>query len=141
MGLAIGPMGLDDYDDMMALWRESEGVGLSGADSRDGVAAFLAHNPGLSLVARDEGRLVGAVLCGHDGRRGYLHHLAVAPEYRRRGIGRALVDGCLARLAAIGIEKCHIWVYAANGDGAAFWSAIGWGPRDDLRIMSRATAP
>ncbi len=128
---------LDDFDEVLALWQATPGVGLSDVDSRACIAAYLARNPGLSFVARAEGRLVGAVLCGTDGRRGYLHHLAVHSEFRRQGIGQALVERCLARLKAQGINKCHLFVFAANADGRAFWEHSGWKQRTDLEIMSK----
>jgi putative acetyltransferase len=139
--MAIEFVGLTpgDYEEVIDLWRHSEGVGLTAADSPEGLRAFLERNPGLSLAARLDGKVVGAVLCGHDGRRGYLHHLAVAPQERRQGIGRGLVEACLTRLSVQGIEKCHIWVRTKNGSGLAFWRAIGWLDRDDLKIMSKET--
>jgi N-acetylglutamate synthase len=130
-------MTIADYDEVIALWQATENVGLSDADSRDGVDAYLKRNAGLSVVARQNGRLVGALLAGHDGRRGYLHHLAVAPELRRRGLGRTLVDECLTRLAAVGIQKSHAWIYHDNAAGLEFWQEIGWTLRTDLKVTSR----
>src|SRR5512135_3277007 len=106
MPLIIREMTIDDYAAAYALWQNSEGIGLSSADSRDGIAHLLQRNPGLSCVAEEDGILAGAVLCSTDGRRGYLHHLAVAPQFRRRGIGRALVDHSLECLRREGIQKC-----------------------------------
>ncbi|MHC5034832.1 MAG: GNAT family N-acetyltransferase [Planctomycetota bacterium] len=136
MDLTISEMTLSDYDEVAALWESAEGVGLSGSDSKQGVGAFLERNPGLSFVARAAGELVGAVMCGHDGRRGYVHHLAVAPTARRRGIGRALVDKCLAELRSIGIQRCHLLAFSTNLSGRHFWEAVGWVARDDLIVMS-----
>jgi len=129
---------LADYEPALALWRASEGIGLNESDTREAIAAFLDRNPGLSLVATDtDGALVGAVLCGHDGRRGYLHHLAVAAAHRRRGIGRALVDEALARLRARGLAKCNLFLYAHHAAGRAFWLHGGWAARDDLVLLQR----
>ena len=130
-----------DYAAVNALWQASEGVGLNESDTRAGIAAFLERNPHLSLVATDAtGAIVGAVLCGHDGRRGYLHHLAVAPAHRRRGLGRALVEQCLRRLRVVGILKCNLFLYASNAAGRAFWLRHGWAARDDLVLVQRAVS-
>lgn len=133
-------MTIADYDEVWALWQATENMGLTDADSRSGVEAYLKHNSGLSVVVRQNGRLIGAVLCGHDGRRAYLHHAAVAREFRNRGIGRALVEDCLSRAAAQGIEKCHAWVYRENAAGLEFWRQIGWTARTELQIVSRKIA-
>jgi putative acetyltransferase len=129
----------EDYDDVLALWRGSLGVGLSNADSREGVAAHIAANPGMSAVAREGGEIIGAVLCGADGRRGYITHLAVAEPYRRQGIGRALTDWCIDRLRERGIDKCHIFVFADNEIALAYWRAAGWTERTELKVLSKLT--
>jgi N-acetylglutamate synthase len=132
-----------DYDACHSLWSASDGVGLSEADSRQNIESFLCRNPGLSFVAVGErdARLAGAVLCGCDGRRGYLHHLAVAPSHRRRGIGGELVARALGALAGIGVRKCHIFVIADNAAGRQFWQAAGWELRTSLLVMSRDIPP
>ena len=137
----IREMTLDDHEAALALWQRCEGIGLTGADSRAGVAAFFKRNPGLSLVAEADGALIGTALCGHDGRRGFIYHLAVEAAHRGFGLGRGLVDGCLARLHAQGIERCHIVVYADNSEGQAFWRKLGWDLCDTLVIMSRNLTP
>ncbi len=137
--MTIRPMTADDYDAVLALWQSSEGVGLSSADSRESIAGYLARNPGHSFVVEVDGMLVGAVLCGHDGRRGYIHHLAVHPDYRRRGIGRELAARCLAALREAGIQKCHLFVFGENRNGRQFWQNTGWTERVELILMSRAT--
>lgn len=129
-----------DYAAVRALWEQSEGVGLNESDTPEAIALFLQRNPGLSLVARTaDGALIGAVLCGHDGRRGYLHHLAVSRPHRGRGLGRRLVAECLARLRAQGIPKCNIFLYADNAAGRAFWLHEGWSPREDLVVLQRGS--
>lgn len=127
-----------DYDKVILLWQETEGMGLhNDADSREGIAQYLARNPHLSFAAHDDhGEIIGAVLCGHDGRRGYLHHLAVIEKYRYKGIGKMLVKYSLKGLADIGISKCHIFIFGDNYKGQAFWKHIGWKERLDLKIMS-----
>ncbi len=138
MNCILAPFTIADFDEVLALWRATEGVGLNESDSRENIAAYLAHNPGMSFIARDEhGHLVGAVLCGHDGRRGYLHHLAVASAHRQRGIGRRLVEACFAELARLGIVKCNIFVFAHNTEGQQFWLHNGWNGRADLRVMQK----
>jgi putative acetyltransferase len=132
-------MAPDDYDEVIALWQATNGLGLNEADSRENIHAYLARNPGLSLVARCDGKVIGAVLCGHDGRRGYLHHLAVAAPYRRNGIGARLVASCLTSLAAIGIQKCNLFLFADNEPGERFWKASGWIERTELKVMSKET--
>lgn len=129
-------MTIQDYDPVVALWQNSPGIALSEADSKENIAGFLQRNPGLAFVACDGETLVGAVLCGNDGRRGYLYHLAVARAYQRLGIGQALTQKVLASLKAAGIEKCHIFVIADNKEGLRFWQNTGWKKRDDIFLMS-----
>jgi ribosomal protein S18 acetylase RimI-like enzyme len=130
-------MAVGDIESALALWRRTEGMGLSDVDTPDRIAAYLARNPGLSVVAELDGAVVGAALCGHDGRRGYLHHVAVDKDCRRRGLGRTLVQSCLDALGREGITRCHLFVYASNAAGIAFWEHAGWRQRDDLAIFSR----
>jgi ribosomal protein S18 acetylase RimI-like enzyme len=137
MDINIQSMVIQDYPEVAALWQVTPGMGLSNADRLESIEAYLKRNPGLSCVAREEGQLVGAVLCGHDGRRGLIHHLAVIPSYRKKQVGRRLVESCLSGLAEAGIEKCHIFVYADNTEAISFWKRIGWVERTELVIMSR----
>jgi putative acetyltransferase len=136
-GIDILPMGLADFHQVVDLWQNTEGVGLNESDSRSNIESYLNRNPGMSFVARNGEQLVGAVLCGHDGRRGYLHHLAVARSHRGQKIGKQLVEACLRRLAADGILKCNIFLYSNNTSGELFWSSNGWNKRDDLRVMQK----
>jgi ribosomal protein S18 acetylase RimI-like enzyme len=137
--VVLRAMSADDHPGLMSLWKEAPGVVVGQSDTPEAIGRFLARSPGLSFVAEAEGRIVGAVLCGHDGRRGYLHHLAVAADQRRRGIGRGLVARCLERLAAEGIAKCHLLVFTDNDEAREFWLACGWTVREDLRIASKWT--
>lgn len=137
--IQIAPMTMADYDEAMALWLRTEGMGMRPADAREPMARYLERNPGLSFVARDGERLVGTVLCGHDGRRGYLQHLAVDRAYRGQGIGRALVERVLEALRAIQINKCHLFVIKENEAAVAFWQHIGWELREDIYTMSHFT--
>jgi ribosomal protein S18 acetylase RimI-like enzyme len=126
MEYAIRPMRIEDYDSVMALWRRTDGIVLSDTDEREPMQRFLSRNPGLSLVAHFRGELAGAVLCSQDGRRGYMHHLATRKEFRRKGIGSALVQESLSRLSRTGIRKCNIFILPENRDGIAFWQHNGF---------------
>ncbi|MBN1217665.1 MAG: GNAT family N-acetyltransferase [Anaerolineae bacterium] len=137
MTMKISAFTIDNYDPVMALWQQTEGVGLSSADARESIQSYLERNPGLSFIAVEDGQLVGAVLSGHDGRRGYIHHLAVHPNYRRQGIGRQLVDRCMAVLQAAGIQKCHLFIFHQNHNGIGFWQSVGWARRSDIGVMSK----
>jgi ribosomal protein S18 acetylase RimI-like enzyme len=135
MSIEILPMAVEDFEAVTTLWNGMEGVGLNESDDPLQLRAFLDRNPGLSLVARDGSRLVGAVMCGHDGRRGFLYHLAVLPEYRNHGLGRAMVERCLDALGSLGLLKCNILVYVDNLSGDQFWKRGGWFDRSELKLM------
>jgi N-acetylglutamate synthase len=132
----IQDMKISDYDEAINLWRNAGNIHLSNADSRDNIMAYLNRNPGLSFVARAEEKLVGAILGGHDGRRGLLYHLAIDRKYRKLGIGHALVERCLVALKDRGIHKCHAFILRENDKGYQFWRAIGWKERCDLKMVS-----
>ncbi len=136
MTCQISEMTIQDYDEAYALWQRCEGIGLSDADSRCGIQAFLKQNPGLSFTARKDDDLAGTVLCGSDGRRGYLYHLAVDSSCRRMGIGQALMERSLSALRAMGIQRCHIMVFKENETGLAFWQSEDWKLRKDIAILS-----
>jgi putative acetyltransferase len=125
------------YERVNSLWQACDGVGLSDADSRDNIRSYLERNPEMSFVAIDNSKIVGAILSGHDGRRGFIHHLAVDAEYRRQRIGRRLVEKSLTVLKSIGIQKCHIFIFNNNTGGIKFWQKIGWTYRSDLSIISK----
>jgi N-acetylglutamate synthase len=125
-------MTLNDYDAVIDLMKRTPGVTFRDADSRESTARYLARNPGMSFVAETGGMLVGCVMCGHDGRRGYLQHLVVLPEHRRQGIANALVERCLASLEQLGILKCHLDVIKTNGTAADYWRSQGWQLRTDI---------
>jgi len=134
--VSVLPFGIEDYDAVFTLWQQCEGVGLSGADSYESIVAYLERNSCMSFVAKNADAVVGAILCGHDGRRGYIHHLAVHQEFRLCGIGRRLVNHSLAALRAENIQKCHLFIFHENEPGIAFWQSIGWTFRQDIRVMS-----
>lgn len=123
-----------DIADARQLWAAAEGVELAEGDEPAEIARYLARNPGLSTVATDaRGRLVGAVLCGHDGRRGFVYHLAVAPAERRRGLAPAMMKRSLAELKAAGVQRVLLLVAADNLHGREFWRRSGW---EDLSLAS-----
>ena len=123
----------------MTLWQSSDEVGLSDADSLEGISQFISRNPLLSFVAVDDRAVVATILCGHDGRRGLVHHLVVAPAHRRNGLGRALVSRVLVALRNQNIQKCHLLVFRDNAVGRAFWKGIGGEERVTLVTFSLAT--
>src|SRR5947208_3708395 len=118
------PMTTGDYGEALALWNACEGV--RAAETREEFERILSRNPGLSAVIRRAAKLAAAVLCCHDGRRGYLYHLGVAAEHRHHGLGRMLVEHSLARLKEQGISRCSIFLIVGNQLGEAFWKRTGW---------------
>lgn len=132
---ALRPMTGADYDAVIALWQRSEGVGLGASDTRERIEAYLLRNPALSQVAEAEGHIVGAMLCGHDGRRGFIYHLAVDDGWRGKGIGRRLVARGLDLLYRESIAKAYIMVFRHNDTGRGFWIGTGWEAREDLIPM------
>ena len=132
----VRPMTIVDYDDVIDLLQQTEGVTFRVADSRESTQRYLLRNPGLSFVASESNALVGCIMSGHDGRRGYLQHLAVLPTHRKRGIAFSLVECCLAELAKLGLFKSHVDVLHTNTLAQRFWEARGWQFRTDIRRYS-----
>jgi N-acetylglutamate synthase len=132
-GVATRLMEIGDYEAVYALWIGTPGMGLNPVDdSRNGIDKYLKRNPGLSFVATDGDALIGVILCGHDGRRGIIHHTAVRQEYRGRGLGRALAELAFAALRREGITKAWLVVKKNNELGNAFWERMGFEDRADL---------
>ena len=130
---------VEDYDEVYDLWLNTPGMGLNETDdSRDGIAAYLRRNPSTSFVAENEGRIVGAVLAGHDGRRGFIYHTAVLPDYRMQGLAKKLVDEAIAALEREGIHKAALVVFVGNESGNAFWEHIGFEIREDLNYRNKS---
>jgi len=128
---------ISDYDDVIALWKGVEGIEICEGDSREEIAEYFKRNPGLSRIAEVDGKIVGAALCGHDGRRGWIYHLAVAPTYRRQKIGNVLMESCLNALRAIGLKRAIILVAGDNSSGHDFWLRNGWEDIDGAIAMTR----
>ena len=132
-------MTIDDYDKVYDLWINTPGMGLNTTDdSREGIEQFLLRNPFTSFVAEVGGRVVGAILTGHDGRRGHIHHTAVLPEFRHQGIGRELVEAAMSALEREGISKVFLVAFERNTDGNAFWESLGFTVRDDLVYRNKS---
>ena len=128
---------IEDYDGAVALWQRADGIELCEGDSREEISRYLTRNPGLSRVAETGGAIVGAVLCGHDGRRGWIYHLAVAESHRGKGVGKLLVDDCLRGLREAGVPRAIILVARDNVGGRQFWLRNGWEEISGARAMTK----
>ncbi|MDD3205455.1 MAG: GNAT family N-acetyltransferase [Lachnospiraceae bacterium] len=129
----IRTMTIDDYDMVYDLWMKIKGFAIRSIDdSKEGVARFLLRNPDTSVVAVEDDKIVGAILCGHDGRRGCMYHVCVDAEYRLRGIGKAMVVFAMNALKKENISKISLIAFSENDIGNAFWNEIGWTQRLDL---------
>ena len=130
----IKTMTIDDYQGLHDLWMTIHGFGIRSIDdSKEGVERFLKRNPYTSVVAvAENGDIVGGILCGHDGRRGCLYHVCVREDYRRMGIGKAMVVFTMEALKKEGINKVSLIAFTQNDIGNAFWKEIGWTKREDL---------
>ena len=122
---------------VLALWQETEGLILTYSDNVTDLTRYFSSNPQMSHVAFYGERLVGAVLCGHDGRRGYLHHLAVDSHFRGQGIGKLLVDACLRKLKLAEIHQCNLFIVDDNNNGRQFWEKYGFSVWPNIRLMSK----
>ncbi len=131
--IVLRAMAKEDYEQVHALWERMSGfVVRSLDDSYPYIARFLERNPTTSVVALDNDRIVGSILCGHDGRQATFYHVCVEPEYRKHGLGRSMVKFCLSALVEEGISKAMLVAFNDNEGGNAFWQRIGWTPRTDL---------
>ena len=124
-------------DDVRALWEITEGIGVRDNETDERILVFLERNPGMSFVAISGSKLIGSVLCGHDGRRGYSHHLAVNPDYRRYGIAELMFDASMAALAADDIVRINVVVFSDNELARGFWTGVDCVERNDLSVYSR----
>ncbi|EST10431.1 GNAT family N-acetyltransferase [Sporolactobacillus laevolacticus] len=135
-------MTIDDYEEVYQIWTATSGMGLRSLDdSKDGIAKFLLRNPTTNFVSVLNGEIIGVILCGNDGRRGYIYHTVVKPTYRGRGIGKALLEAVYYALDQIGITRAGLMVLDTNELGKSFWQAQGWEQRVDLNYYSKAIDP
>ena len=131
--MTVRTMTIEDFDQVHALWMTISGFAIRSIDdSREGVERFLRRNPTTSVVAEEDGKIVGSILCGHDGRRGCLYHVCVHKDYRMRGLGKAMVVYAMNALKAEEISKVSLIAFTRNDIGNAFWNRIGWTRRLDL---------
>lgn len=131
--MKVRTMTAEDYQGVYDLWKSIQGFALRSVDdSQEGVEQFLRRNPATSAVAEEDGKIVGSILCGHDGRRGCMYHVCVNQAYRRMGIGKAMVVHCMQELEKENINKVSLIAFTANDVGNAFWKEMGWTRREDL---------
>ena len=137
--MLIRLMNMDDYDAVFALWRVTPGMGLRAQDdSKEGIGRFLKRNPSSCFVAEADNEIIGVILAGHDGRRGYIYHTAVREKYRKQGIGNALIEQVCEALAKEGISRAGLLVLQTNQTGKVFWMKRGWQERCDLVYFARS---
>lgn len=131
--MTISKMKIKDYDEIYALWMSCNGIGLNNLDdSQSGIDRFLKRNPDTCFIAKEDNKIIGSILIGNDGRRGYIYHTAVSPDYQHQGIGKKLVETGINALEELEISKAALLVFEKNKDGNSFWEQIGFTKRDDL---------
>ncbi len=134
----IRKMKISDYEQVYSLWLSCKGMGLNDLDdSEEGIEKFLNRNPETCFAAEEDGKLVGTIIAGNDGRRGYIYHTAVLPNFRGRGIGTELVENTMKALRSLGINKAALVVFSKNTDGNAFWEKLGFTERNDIIYRDR----
>lgn len=140
--IVIRPMTMEDYDEVFAMWQSISGFGIrSMDDSREGIERFIKRNPDLSVVALHEGRIIGGILCGHDGRRGCMYHVCVRVEYRMLGIGQKMVERCKEALRREGVNKINLIAFRNNAVGNRFWQKLNWKFREDCNYYEENLNP
>lgn len=133
MDIVIREMKIEDYEGVYALWKSIKGFGIrSMDDSKEGVERFIKRNPTTSIVAEVDGRIIGAILCGHDGRRGCFYHVCVQETYRKHGIGKQMAVEAMRALQREQINKVCLIAFKSNEVGNRFWKSVGWTFREDL---------
>lgn len=137
--MTIRKITINDYEKMYALWLSCKGMGLNDTDdSEEGIKRFLDRNPETCFAACENNDIIGVILAGNDGRRGFIYHTAVSPDCRGRGIGTALVNTALDALKHLGITKTALVVFERNETGNAFWEHLGFTARNDLVYRNKA---
>ena len=137
--MIIRLMNINDYENVFSLWTSTKGVGMRSLDdSKEGIQKFLERNPNTNFVAEIDNKIVGVILCGHDGRRAYIYHACVDINYRGNGIGNTMVETVLTSLEKEGINKAALVVFKNNDIGNPFWEAIGWEKREDLNYYNKS---
>ncbi len=126
MGFTFEAMRMDDYPEMVALWQSIPTIGLNKEDEEEKIGAYLLRNPQQSFTCKEDGRIIGTILCGNDGRRAFIYHLAVLPACRRQGVARKLVCLALEKQKSLGMEKCAVFIMAENESGKSFWARLGF---------------
>ena len=139
MDIMIRKMKIEDYDGIYDLWMSCVGMGLNNLDdSREGIDRFLQRNPDTCFTAEEDGKVVGAIMVGTDGRRGYIYHTSVHPDYRHQKIASRLVDAAMEAVHELGINKVALVAFERNKDGNAFWEKMGFTVRTDLTYRNKA---
>ena len=139
--MSIRLMTIDDYEKVYELWMSCAGMGLNNLDdSKEGIEKFLKRNPDTCFVADVDNNIIGVIIVGNDGRRGYIYHTAVNPQYRKQGIAKGLVDAAMTALQKIGINKAALVVFNRNEIGNDFWEKMGFTVRNDLIYRNKALA-
>lgn len=136
MVMKLSKLTVEDYDRAAAFWKETAGLGTVCIESREQFATFLQRNPGLSFKLADQEAIVGTVLCGHDGTRGYLHHIALALPYRGQGMSKMLVDKSLEELRSTGIRRCHFFIDPMNGEGERMLPTLEWTEERGVKVFT-----
>lgn len=134
--MKLSHLGPKDCENTLSFWRHSEGLGTGAVETTEMLSSFLKRNPGLSFKVTDRDEIVGTILCAHDGRRGYLHHLAIKSSYSDHSVGKTLIDRTLRGLDQLGIRRCHVFIATDNQGGQISWKSGNWKERDNLMIYS-----
>ncbi|MBN2546665.1 MAG: GNAT family N-acetyltransferase [Spirochaetes bacterium] len=136
MKIDYKPFKMKHYERVYEFWQNIKVLGMSEADNKENIKRYLKKNRNSSFVALNGSEVIGTILAGHDGRRGYIHHVAIDENHRKKGIAKNLINLAIAKLKKEGMVKCHIFVFKENKNAKNFWSHTGWTERTDLDVMS-----